>query len=106
MKRLFMVMVTLVGAICLAAAGAQAAMFTNGGFETGTAPGSSLMLTATDTTNLTPWVVSAGSIDYIGTYWTPTEGSRSLDLIGLDLTGTRRLAGTIYQTFDTAPGKA
>jgi choice-of-anchor C domain-containing protein len=77
----------------------QAAAFQNGSFEQGI---SSLtdyaFLPAVDSTSITGWTVSAGNIDYIGTYWTAAAGSRNIDLNGIS-------AGTIQQTFDTTPGK-
>jgi len=75
---------------------AGAAAFTNGSFETGPAPGGFITLSAGDT-SITGWTVRADSIDYIGTYWTAADGTRSLDLSG-------DAAGGIQQTFDTVPG--
>jgi choice-of-anchor C domain-containing protein len=97
----FIVVATLVGMVFFSAASAQANLLSNGSFEQGAFdPGSYTSINSFNNTSLTGWTINTGSIDYIGTYWTPAEGSRSLDLIG---TG---YAGTIYQTFDTAPGNA
>lgn len=75
---------------------AQAAAFTNGSFEQGTDPGN---FTNADTTStaITGWTVTSGNVDYIGTYWTAGDGSRSVDLTG-------GAPGTLSQTFDTAAG--
>jgi len=76
---------------------AQAAPFQNGSFETGPAPGSFSNLAAGDT-QITGWTVTGTSIDYIGTYWTAADGSRSLDLSGIG-------AGGVEQAFDTIAGR-
>jgi choice-of-anchor C domain-containing protein len=85
----------------------NAAAFQNGGFEVGpTTPvgfcgvcGSPYIGTFfAPYTGVTGWTVTAGSIDIIGLPgWTPSEGTRSIDLDGLS-------AGTLAQTFDTSPG--
>ncbi|MCA2694415.1 MULTISPECIES: choice-of-anchor C family protein [unclassified Microcystis] len=70
----------------------------NGSFETATVnPGSFLQLDAVSTA-ITGWTVSQGTIDYIGTYWQASEGSRNLDLSGAN-------AGGIQQTFNTTVGE-
>jgi len=77
----------------------QAAVFTNGSFELGSpAPGVFTTLNAGDT-SISNWVVGGNSIDWIGTYWTASNGSRSIDLNGLG-------PGSISQTFDTDAGQA
>ncbi len=76
-----------------------AAPFQNGSFEIGTDPGASFLTLANgDNTNITGWTVIQGDIDYIGGYWQPAQGSRSLDLIG------DQFVGGVQQTFDTVPG--
>jgi choice-of-anchor C domain-containing protein len=75
---------------------AQAAAFTNGSFELGPDPGQLITLPA-GSTDLTGWTVTSGTIDYTGLTWQASQGSRSLDLSGLD-------AGQIGQTFDTILG--
>ena len=76
-----------------------AAPFQNGSFEIGTDPGGSfLTLPSGDSTDITGWTVISGNIDYIGGYWQPAQGSRSLDLIG------DQFVGGVQQTFDTIPG--
>lgn len=88
----------LVYAAAIAACGiAQATPFQNGSFEAASiSPGGYATLGAGNT-SITGWTVSAGSVDYIGSYWTAAQGSRSIDLAGASL-------GTISQTFDTVAG--
>jgi choice-of-anchor C domain-containing protein len=78
-------------------ANADASVFQNGGFETGPAPGSFITL-GSGSTAITGWTVGGGGIDYIGSYWQPSDGSRSLDLNG-------NLPGSISQTFDVVSGQ-
>ncbi|GBD54571.1 hypothetical protein BGM30_36640 [Microcystis aeruginosa NIES-298] len=74
-------------------------MIQNGSFETATVnPGASFIGLGAGSTAITGWTVSQGSIDYIGTLWQASNGSRSLDLSGEN-------AGGIQQTFNTTVGK-
>jgi choice-of-anchor C domain-containing protein len=89
--------IALLAFACVSAA--FAAPFQNGSFEIGTDPGGSFITLANgDNTNITGWTVIRGSIDYIGGYWQPAQGARSLDLIG------DQFVGGVQQTFDTVPG--
>jgi choice-of-anchor C domain-containing protein len=64
--------------------GAQAVSITNGGFESGAVdPGTGFVTLSAGSTALTGWTIVTGSIDYIGGYWQPGEGQRSIDLNGL-----------------------
>lgn len=88
----------LVAAAAFALSGAaHAAVFTNGSFETGTTPGS-FSTFSTGAPDITGWDIVAGSVDYIGTYWTASNGVRSIDLAG-------NVPGTLAQTFDTIAGR-
>jgi choice-of-anchor C domain-containing protein len=70
----------------------------NGGFEQATVdPGSFNTMDAGDT-RITGWTVIGNNINYIGTYWTSSQGGRSLDLIGANT------VGGVEQTFATTPG--
>jgi len=92
----------LITAACLLAAPVRhtdAAVFTNGSFEAGPTPGSFVTLNNGDT-SITGWTVVNGDIDYIGSYWLASDGTRSLDL----LNGNNTVGG-IAQTFDTAGGQ-
>lgn len=62
---------------------AKANLITNGSFETGNYTGGSYVTLSTGSTNLTGWSVESGSIDWIGSYWQASEGTKSLDLAGL-----------------------
>jgi choice-of-anchor C domain-containing protein len=82
---------------------ANASPFVNGSFESGLASiGDFTTLNAGDHTSITGWTVGGGdptnAVDYIGTYWQPANGSRSLDLNGL-------APGSISQTFDVVSGQ-
>lgn len=74
--------------------GGTAVAFQNGSFEGGPNPGSSWITLTSGSTVINGWTVTAGSIDYMGTAWAASNGSRSIDLSG----GS---AGTIAQTFTT-----
>ncbi len=84
------------GGLTLVAPSTQAAAFSNGSFELGTDPGALITLPA-GSTDLTGWAVTSGAIDYIGSTWQASNGSRSLDLSAVE-------AGQIGQTFDTILG--
>lgn len=89
---------TSAGIIGLTAVPALAASpFANGSFENGVDPGSFTQLNAVDSATINNWSVTSGSVDYIGSYWAASQGTKSLDLSGL-------AAGAISQTFDTVAG--
>lgn len=93
---------SLVGSILVAGAllGSgltQATPFQNGSFELGAVNPGGGFATVVGSTAITGWTVSPGNVDYIGTYWTAADGTRSVDLAGNTL-------GTISQTFDTLTG--
>jgi choice-of-anchor C domain-containing protein len=85
----------------------NAATFQNGGFEVG--PNSPVNFCGVcgapyigtffaPFAGITGWNLTAGSVDIIGLPgWSPSEGTRSIDLDGLS-------AGTLAQTFDTILG--
>lgn len=88
-----MLKILALGAVALSSSAAMAATFANGSFELGVAPGSYLSL-PNGSTSILGWTVTGSGIDYIGSYWTPSAGSRSLDLNGT-------AAGGVSQTFET-----
>ena len=95
-KLIYLVMVVLSLTVTSISFGSP---FQNGSFENGTIdPGVFTTLYAGDSTSITGWTVTRGSIDYIGSYWTASNGSRSLDLNGY------YQQGGITQTFDTVIG--
>lgn len=94
MKSLF---AAVVGVLSLAGP-ARADLIVSGGFEMPAIASGFLTYPAGDPA-LTPWVITAGSVDIVTSFWPPFEGNQTLDLSGLD-------AGTISQTFATTPGAA
>ncbi|WP_149181545.1 choice-of-anchor C family protein [Streptomyces sp. TRM49041] len=79
------------------AAQAATTAFTNGSFETPTAP-SNLFSTYFAGQTMGLWQVESGSVDLVDDgFWQAGEGEQSVDLNG----GT---AGTLSQTFTTEPG--
>jgi choice-of-anchor C domain-containing protein len=89
-----------VSAACLGlfTVSAEAIPFTNGSFEAGTFTANPFDTLGNGSTAMTGWVVGLNSIDWIGSYWQPKDGNRSVDLSGNDL-------GSISQTFDTTAGQ-
>lgn len=72
----------LVTLLTFAAGGsAQAATIVNGSFEDGVDPGS-FSTQGAGSTAITGWSISGGTVDYIGSYWNASDGSRSIDLNG------------------------
>ena len=86
--------------LCLAAwpASADVNLLTNGSFEDGNYTGGVFVPLGAGATNITGWSIGGHSIDWIGSYWQPQDGARSLDLNG---TG----AGSVSQTFATTAGQ-
>jgi choice-of-anchor C domain-containing protein len=72
-------------------------LISNGSFEQGTNPGPEFITLPAGSTAMTNWVVTSGTVDYIGPYWTAAAGQRSVDLNGND-------PGAISQAFKTKPG--
>ena len=81
--------------LLLAAGSAFGNIIQNPGFETGPDPGTSTRLNPGDT-NISPWAVVSGTVDYLGPTLAPCSGSRSVDLNG-------NTPGAISQTFATTP---
>jgi choice-of-anchor C domain-containing protein len=78
----------------------QANIITNGSFESGTYSGAPYDTLGTGSTAITDWTVSSGDIDWIYTYWTPSDGVRSLDLNGNTVGGISITSG-----FSTTTGQ-
>ncbi len=76
---------------------AASPLISNGSFESGTPSIGSFITLSPGATNILKWNVVSGNIDYIGTYWTSADGSRSIDMNG-------NVPGAISQTFATIPG--
>jgi choice-of-anchor C domain-containing protein len=66
--------------------GADAVTVINGSFEDGIDPGgfATLYSSQPSATNITGWTVTSGNIDYIGNYWQAANGTRSIDMNGLE----------------------
>jgi choice-of-anchor C domain-containing protein len=103
MKKILTILATLgtSGLMLVLSAGvaSAASLVTNGSFEAGTNPGSYLTVNAGDSTSITGWTITSGSVDYIGSYWQASDGVRSLDLSG-------NQAGASSQSFATIPGQS
>ena len=86
------------GAIALAVVSPAfaAPLLMNGSFENGTVTDPFTTVHAGNT-NITDWSVVSGDVDYISTYWTASNGSRSIDMTG-------DMPGAIQQTLATTPG--
>jgi choice-of-anchor C domain-containing protein len=93
-------------AIALCSSAAHANLVTNGSFESGTAPSAAVGYTTLqlNSTAIDGWKVTAGNIDYIGTYWSAEDGARSIDLQGTGpangaISATQTIATTIGQQY-------
>ncbi len=80
-------------ALFAVSAGAEAAIITNGSFESGPAAGSFTTL-STGNTDIAGWTVDA-PIDYIGTLWTHADGEHSIDLSAGHAGGISQVLNTI-----------
>src|SRR5262249_45650825 len=79
---------------------AQDNLLVNGSFELPVVPSGADIRTLRGVDELPGWRITRGSVDVVpAPFWQPApgEGSQSLDLVGVG-------AGTIEQTFATAPG--
>ena len=86
-----------IAAVALLPSGANAAEFVNGSFEAGVPAGSFTTVAGGNNSSVNGWSVTGNSVDYIGSYWSAQDGSRSVDLNG-------NAQGGIQQTFDTLAG--
>ncbi len=94
MKKLQTIVIIISVSLTFTSSSAWAGLI-NGSFELGTDPGAYKTLNP-GATDITGWTIT-GQLDYIGTYWQASDGSRSLDLSGLS-------AGSIQQDIDTIAG--
>ncbi|GAA4722726.1 choice-of-anchor C family protein [Sphingomonas lutea] len=89
-------------ALAIAASPASAATLINGGFEGGTFTQPYVTLSSANSTydDIYGWEVTGGTVEWIGSYWQPHTGSKSLDLNGTS-------PGTISQNIaDTVGGQS
>ena len=84
----------LAGSALAAFAGAN-----NGSFETGTNDPVAFEQLNAGSSVLTGWSISAGSVDWIGTYWPGADGTKSVDMNGAG-------PGAISQLLTTTVGKS
>ncbi|MGA2801073.1 MAG: choice-of-anchor C family protein [Verrucomicrobiota bacterium] len=75
-----------VGTMLLLPGSASANLVLDGGFEQGAVSGPFQTYTAVST--MGGWTVTAGSVDLIGNYWQPAQGSQSVDMAGFYANGT------------------
>ncbi len=88
-------------AILLLASVSSANLLTNGSFEQGNPQWNQWgwqSMFPPDSFTIPGWMVTAGSVDYVGSYWQAAHGQRTVDLNGLNA------QGTIQQSFSTVPG--
>ncbi len=86
--------------ILLPVSPALAMSILNGSFEQGTDPGAFQPLPA-GSGNITSWEIIGLSVDYIGTVWQASDGTRSLDLEGIEANA----GGGVQQSFATDIGQ-
>jgi len=75
-------------------------LISNGSFEIGTPNDNSNGFTdlVAGNTSIAGWTIGGDSIDWIGSYWQPGDGKRSIDLSGVGL-------GSLSQSFKAVIGK-
>ena len=95
MKNFLVFAFTILGVLLFS--GPAVSAQTDPSFETGTNPGGFSTVFAGQT-NISGWSVDFGSVDYIGSYWQASHGSRSIDLNG------HNQRGKISQELATVPG--
>jgi choice-of-anchor C domain-containing protein len=81
MRRSVFGLVAVAAALTIPAPALGAAAIVNGSFE-GSTPVGSFMTLPTNSALIDGWTVSAGSVDWIGTYWSAYDGARSVDMNG------------------------
>ena len=90
----------MAASLCFAAYPAVAAvnLINNGSFELGSFDNQPFDDLTAGSTAITAWTIGGDSVDWIGSYWQPADGSRSLDLSGLGL-------GSVSQSFSAVIGR-
>jgi choice-of-anchor C domain-containing protein len=95
MKRSIVLAALLCASVPMMAQAAE--LLTNGSFESGPPAPGGFATYGTGNTSITGWTIAAGTVDHISSYWTASDGVRSLDLTGDQ-------PGTISQAFATLSG--
>jgi choice-of-anchor C domain-containing protein len=96
MKKVGIVFAVCIGVI-FGVADILAAPFTNGSFESGGTNTGTFVTLNSPSSFIDNWTVDSGSVDWINSYWTAAQGTKSLDLSGDGI-------GSISQTFNTTNG--
>lgn len=91
MRRTRLLAAAATALLVVSAGAADAQTIVNGGFESPDQPGNFGQIDAPSNV-ISGWTISGGSVDLIHDYWTPYDGTQSLDMSGMG-------AGTIYQDF-------
>ena len=86
MNRPLLLCLSALGLVLALGGTSRANLITNGSFEAGAYSGGSFETLSANSTAISGWTVSQGTIDWIGSYWTSEDGNHSLDLNG-DTTG-------------------
>ncbi len=97
MRRLALILLALLAFVPAVIAN----LVNNGSFESGINPGAYTTINAPNSTAIPGWTVDFGSVDYIGSYWTASQGTRSLDMGGNGDGGI-----SFSATLATTPGQA
>jgi choice-of-anchor C domain-containing protein len=84
--------------VAVTPASAAVNLITNGSFESGTYTAAGFDTVLAGSSVITGWSVGGQSVDWIGSYWQPGEGSRSIDLAGNG-------PGSLTQAFNTVVGQ-
>jgi len=84
LKKILFLFIAMLLVLCVSGV-SSANLIVNGSFEDGPTPPSFETL-SNGSTAISGWTVQ-GSIDWIGGYWQPSEGLRSLDLAGFETNG-------------------
>jgi choice-of-anchor C domain-containing protein len=100
------VIVAVIAAIALPVTALAGGAVGNGSFETGNFVngGSGLEVLAAGTANagdITGWTVTSGTVDWVSTYWTSEDGSKSLDMNGTPTSAVASTVGAISQSLAT-----
>jgi choice-of-anchor C domain-containing protein len=92
-----MIFATAAAALLLSGA-AQAVTIANGSFESGSFTGAGFDTLSAGDSSITDWTVGGAGIDWIGNYWQPSDGARSIDLSAIS-------AGSLSQAITTEIGQ-
>lgn len=89
-------LVAFVAAMSLPASAVAAATIDNGSFEKDIPL--SFMTLGTGSAVIDGWLVTSGSVDWIGTHWTPADGDKSVDMNGFGAGALSQSLATVADT--------